>query len=143
MNAEQLQRTIDDMTRAVARHAITLLHSVGLSAVEAEMMVMEPAKNIDFAPVPIAKYEGNVKLVRIIKDAAIRHETINVGADEYVGRVAFTDCVFQFDQLVPLGQRIEKIETDTINYYGVVAVQPIDDADCTYRCSVDHFTYKP
>jgi len=133
---ERLTKMVDDMTMAAARSAIALLHSFGLSAREAEDLVVQERPESSTTVLP-SVYVGNINVVKIVTDSVRQVDMVHMPgvALPYAGRTTFSDMVIQFDRLVPLGCKITSVEFDGRTYLGVMALRALDD--CTYRCSVD------
>lgn len=143
---DRLTKMVDDMTMAAARAAISLLHSFGLSAKEAEDLVNAESPQVAptrpwvkqrvFTVPPITKYSGDATIIKTITKPMAYQEPVElVGITPTPGRMVFPEAVFQFDRLIPLCAKIDTIETDGRTYYGVLAVEQVDD--CTYRCTID------
>lgn len=133
----RLNKMVEDMTMAAARSAIALLHSFGLSGQEAEDMVN--GKNQPEYTIQYAKHSGDINIVKVVSDSVRTFEEVQVCRSTFAhaGMSVYGDAVFQFDRLLALGQRIEKLKYGNRTYYGIMARIVIDD--CTYRCSVDYF----
>lgn len=134
MNVERLTKMVDDMTMAAARSAIALLHSFGLSAREAEDLVLQERPESSTTVLP-SVYIGNINVVKIVTDSVRQVDVVHVRGAPYAARQTFSDMVIQFDRRVPLGCMITSVEFDGRTYLGVMALRALDD--CTYRCSVD------
>lgn len=137
---ERLTKLVDDMTMAAARSAIALLHSFGLSGQEAEDLINNEQAQVKVGyPKRCAEYVGEVNIVKALVDAKVTTDEIQIDGTElaFAGRSVFTDAIFQFDRLVPLGQRIVSAKFGNRTYYGILALKTIDD--CTYQCAIDYF----
>ena len=80
--------------------------------------------------------EGADIIIKTITKPMAYHEPVElIGITPTPGRTVFPEAVFQFDRLIPLYAKIDTIETNSRTYYGVLAIEQVDD--CTYRCTID------